>query len=70
MYVQNVCWLIRLRMISLGKSTSDEMLLMITEKFNALEDARNILARSLNPSLVVENYQRIVALNCARLSRT
>jgi len=57
-------------MISLGKSTSDEMLLMITEKFNALEDARNILARSLNPSLVVENYQRIVALNCARLSRT
>jgi hypothetical protein len=60
---------IRVRMMALGQSTPDEMLLMVTEKYNALEDAGAILARGGNPSLVVDNYRRIVSLNLARLSR-
>lgn len=58
----------RLRMIALGKSTPDEMFLMVSEKMRAMEEAKAILARGGNPSLVIENYQKIVAANVARLS--
>ena len=59
---------IRLRMMALGTSTPAEMFLMVAEKMNAMEEAKAIIARSGNPSLVIENYQKIVAANVARLS--
>ena len=58
----------RLRMMALGKSTPDEMFLMVTEKDNAMEQAKKIIIRGGDPSLVIENYQKIVAANVARLS--
>ena len=59
---------IRLRMMALGTSTPAEMFLMVAEKMNAMEEAKAIIARGGNPSLVIENYQKIVAANVARLS--
>jgi hypothetical protein len=61
---------IRLRMMALGKSTPAEKFLMVSEKMNAMEEAKAIIARGGNPSLVIENYQKIVAANVARLSGT
>jgi hypothetical protein len=58
----------RLRMIASGKSTPDEMFLMVTEKIGAMEEARTIVVRGGDPSLVIENYRRIVAANITRLS--
>jgi len=58
----------RLRMMALGQSTPGEMVLMVSEKMNALEEARAIIARGGDPSLVIANYQKIVAANVARLS--
>ena len=59
---------LRLRMMALGQSTPGEMFLMVSEKMNAMEEARAIIARGGNPSLVIANYQKIVAANVARLS--
>jgi len=59
---------IRIRMMALGQSTPGEMFLMVSEKMNAMEEANAIIARGGNPSLVIENYQKIVAANVARLS--
>ena len=59
---------IRIRMMALGQSTPGEMFLMVSEKMNAIEEANAIIARGGNPSLVIENYQKIVAANVARLS--
>jgi hypothetical protein len=59
---------IRLRMMALGKSTPNELILMVTEKFNAIEEAGAIMMRGGNPSLVIDNYEKIVAANVARLS--
>ncbi len=42
--------------------------LMVTEKVKALEEAGAIILRGGNPSLVIDNYQKIVATNVARLS--
>jgi hypothetical protein len=50
-----------------GKSTPDEMLLMVTEKKNAMEEADAIVIRGGSPSHVIENYQKIVAANVARM---
>ena len=61
---------IRLRMMALGKSTPDEMFLMVTEKIDAMEQAKKIIIRGGDPSLVIENYKKIVAANVARLSGT
>jgi len=58
----------RLRMIALGKSTPNEMVLMVTEKLNAMEEAGAIMIRGGSPSHVIDNYQKIVAANVARLS--
>jgi hypothetical protein len=58
----------RLRMIASGKSTPDEMFLMVIEKIGAMEEARTIVVRGGDPSLVIENYRRIVAANITRLS--
>jgi hypothetical protein len=54
--------------MALGRSTTDEMFLMVTEKVDALEQAKKIIIRGGDPSLVIENYQKIVAANVARLS--
>jgi hypothetical protein len=59
---------IRIRMMALGQSSPGEMLLMMSEKMNAMEEARVIIARGGSPALVVANYQKIVAANVARLS--
>jgi hypothetical protein len=59
---------IRLRMMALGQSSPGEMFLMVSEKMNAIEEARAIIARGGNSSLVIANYQKIVAANVARLS--
>jgi hypothetical protein len=59
---------LRLRMIALGTSTPNEMALMVTEKMNAMGEATTILMLGGNPSQVVDNYQKIVAANVARLS--
>ena len=59
----------RVRMMALGTSTPDEMFLMVTEKIEAMEQAKKIFIRGGDPSLVIENYQKIVAANVARLSR-
>jgi hypothetical protein len=59
---------IRLRMMALGTSTPDEMFLMVTEKIDAMEQAKKIIIRGGDPALVIENYQKIVAANVARLS--
>ena len=59
----------RLRMMALGTSTPDEIFLMVTEKIEAMEQAKKIFIRGGDPSLVIENYQKIVAANVARLSR-
>ena len=59
---------LRLRMIALGTSGPSEMALMVTEKMNAMEEATTILMLGGNPSHVIDNYQKIVAANVARLS--
>lgn len=59
---------IRLQMMALGKNTADEMFLMFTEKLDAIEQAKTIIIRGGDPALVIENYQKIVAANVARLS--
>jgi hypothetical protein len=58
----------RLQMIALGKGTSDEMFLMVTEKLDATEEAKAIVIRGGDPSLIIDNYRKIVAANVARLS--
>lgn len=61
---------IRLRMMALGKGTTDEMFLMVTEKIQAMEQAKNIIMRGDNPSHVIDHYHKIVAANVTRLSDT
>ena len=60
---------IRLRLMVLGRSTPDEMLLMVTEKLSAMEEANAIMIRGGSPLLVIDNYQKIVGANVARLSQ-
>jgi hypothetical protein len=60
----------RLRMIALGSSKPDEMLLMVTEKIDAMEKTKAIINSGGNPSLVVDHYRKIVAASAARLSNT
>jgi hypothetical protein len=59
---------IRLRMMALGKSTPDEMFLMVSEKMSAMEKAKAIIISGGDPSLVIDNYQKIVTANVERLS--
>jgi hypothetical protein len=58
----------RLQALALGKSTPEEIFLMVTEKVEALEQAKRIIIRGGDPASVIENYQKIVAANVARLS--
>jgi hypothetical protein len=59
---------IRIRMMALGQSSPGEMFLMVSEKMDAMEEAKTIIARGGSPALVIANYQKIVAANVTRLS--
>src|SRR5215207_4116942 len=47
----------RTRLVALGRGTSDEMFLMVTEKIEAFDDARAILIRGGDPAHVLNNYR-------------
>ena len=57
-------------MMALGRSTPDEIFRMVTEKIDALEQAKSVISRGGNPSLIIDNYRKMVAENVARLSST
>jgi hypothetical protein len=59
---------IRLGLMALGKSTPDELLRMVTEKLSAIEEANAIVMSGGSAALVIDNYQKIVRANVARLS--
>ena len=59
---------IRLRMFAEGKASSEEVLLMMTEKIEAMQDAGRIIGRGGDPALVIDSYRRIVTANIERLS--
>jgi hypothetical protein len=59
---------LRLRMMALGTATPDEMLLMVTEKIEAMHHAGAIIVGGGNASHVVDNYCKVVAANIKRLS--
>jgi hypothetical protein len=44
--------------------------LLVTEKLDAMEQAKAIVIRGGDPSLIIDNYRKIVAANVARLSDT
>lgn len=58
----------RLRMIASGRGTSSEMLLMVSEKLDAMQVAQRIIVGGGHPSHVIDNYRKVVAANVARLS--
>jgi hypothetical protein len=57
----------RMQLMAHGKCTWDELTLMFAEKLDAVADAKAILVGGGDPSLVIDNYRRIVAANAARL---
>lgn len=59
---------IRLGMMAQGKASPSEMLLMVTEKIEAMQHAAQTIFSGGNPSAVVDNCNRIVAANVERLS--
>jgi hypothetical protein len=59
---------LRLQMIASGRVTTQEMLLMVTEKAQAMDHAGRIIARGGSLGAVIDNYRRIVATNLERLS--
>ena len=59
---------IRLWMIAAGSSMPDELVLMVTEKLEALEAAKAIMILGGSPSHIIDHYQKIVAANVTRLS--
>jgi hypothetical protein len=59
---------LRLRQMAAGRTTSDEMFLMVNEKIEALTEARTILIRGGDSSEILDNYRKIVAANALRLS--
>ena len=58
----------RLRLIAAGKSTPDEIFLMVNEKVEAFEEARAILMRGGDTTQILDNYRKIDGANAARLS--
>ena len=59
---------LRVQMIVFGRSTPSEMLLMVTEKIDAIEQAKAIIISGGDPSLVLDHYRKIVSANVVRLS--
>jgi hypothetical protein len=58
----------RLQLIARGGATSDEVLLMMTEKIDAMEEAKTIILRGGDPGMIIDSYRNVVAANVARLS--
>jgi hypothetical protein len=58
----------RLQLMGRGEANSDELFLMITEKLDAMEDAKAIVLRGGDPSMIVDSYRKVVAANVSRLS--
>ena len=59
---------LRLRLLARGSASPEEMLLMVTEKIEAMQHAGWLLARGGTPAAVIDDYRRIVAANVERLS--
>ena len=59
---------LRFRMMALGTATPDEMLLMVSEKIEAMHHAGAIIVGGGNASQIVDNYCKVVAANIKRLS--
>ena len=59
---------LRLQLMASGQATPQEMLLMLTEKMQAMEHAGRIISRGGSPATVIDNYRRIVSANVERLS--
>lgn len=59
---------LRMRMISTGGASTEETLLMVTEKLDALAEAAGIMRGGGHPAVVIDHYRRIVRANVARLS--
>jgi hypothetical protein len=57
----------RMQLLAHGKCTWDELTLMFAEKLDAMADAKAIIAGGGHPSLVIDNYRKIVAANAVRL---
>jgi hypothetical protein len=60
---------LRLRMMAQGKTSSEEMLLMVTEKIEAMGHAGQTVLQGGDPALVVDYYRKIVAANVERLTK-
>jgi hypothetical protein len=58
----------RLQSLAFGQSTPNEMLLMFTEKVDAIGHAQTIVVRGGDPAQVIEHYRKIVGANINRLS--
>jgi hypothetical protein len=60
-------------MIALGKSTPNEMVLMVTEKLNAMEEAKTIMMLGGSASHVIDNTKKLsrpTLRDCQILKRT
>jgi hypothetical protein len=58
----------RLQMLARGTCTTDELFLMVSEKFDAMEQAQAIVVRGGHPEMIIDNYRKIIAANAERLS--
>jgi hypothetical protein len=58
----------RLQSIASGQSSQAEMLLMVSEKLDAISEAQIIFCRGGDASLVIDHYRKVVTANVARLS--
>lgn len=59
---------LRIRMMAQGRASPEEMLLMITEKIEALQHAVYTLAAGGDATAIVDDYRKLVAANVKRLT--
>lgn len=59
---------LRLRLMAQGKASPDEMLLMVTEKMDALQHAALTMVGGGGVAAVVDNCCKVVAANLKRLT--
>jgi len=55
-------------MMAQGRASPEEMLLMITEKIEALQHAVYTLAAGGDATAIVDDYRKLVAANVKRLT--
>ena len=66
MEAQSVIWA-RMSQMAMGDGTSDETLLMVTEKVDAFAEAAAMIAAGGSAQQVVSGYRRKVQANAERL---